>query len=188
MSRLLRVLAIAAGFAVLLWGVLLWQRGRRQVPPPLTDMEVAQGWLECIDCQGPFLARLAALRGARQDTVVGFLRTALAAGPDSARRARHTRDLLRTWAADSAYAARHGNPVVGAHMPDAYIHRYQLGLTVKWKSRAAVALGVIRTSAALQALDSAAVPVPPTHADSVVQRYVEAARADSGRQALRHFP
>ena len=186
MNRVLKVLVPILGLVLIIAGGVFWQRGRRQVPPPLTDLEVAQGWLECIDCQGPFLARLVALRGASQDTVVQFLRAALAVGPDSARRSRHTRDLQRTWLVDSAYRARHAKPIVS--LQDDYIKRYELGFRVKWKSRAALALGVIRTPAALQSLDSAAAPTPLTHPDSVVQRYVEAARADTGRMALGHFP
>ena len=186
MNRALKLLAPVLGVVLVIIGGLRWQRGRRQVPPPLTNLEVAQGWLECIDCQGPFLARLVAVRGASQDTVVRFLRAALAVGPDSARRARHTRDLQRTWLADSAYRIRHGNPIVG--LRDVFINKYELGFKVKWRSRAALALGVIRTPAAIGALDSAAGAKPLTHADSVVHRYVESARADSGRTALGHFP
>ncbi len=72
-------------------------------PRPLSDIEAARAWLECIDCEGPFLKRLADLPAARRDSVVRFLGTALREGPDSARTARHDRELMRIWASDSAY-------------------------------------------------------------------------------------
>jgi hypothetical protein len=157
-------------------------------PAPLTDLQVAEAWLQCIDCRGPFLVRLYAAPGARRDTLVGFFSASLALGPDSERKVRLVRDLKRIWYADSVYAVRRGKPlrVTGA----AFLRRYQEGFEVNWRSRAATALGVLRGDSALAALRRAT----DGRFDSslaghrVILAAVHQARADTGRIILRARP
>jgi hypothetical protein len=171
------------GIVVALLGLLLWRHNRPRVgPAPLSEMQVARAWLECTDCLGPYLARLDQARGARRDSVVGFLRSALR-GPDRDRVFRHEQDLLKTWRADSLYRLRRGRPL-SKFSREAFIARYQHGLVVTWRIRAATALGVLRGSVALAALDSALMGSPKDRADSVVRRAVERARAETGRTAI----
>jgi hypothetical protein len=126
------------------------------------------------------------------DTIVRFLRAALLQGPDRARRARHERDLLRTWADDSLYRWRMGLGQEGTPLPGpnktAFLERYRQGFDAKWRGRAAIALGVIRSDTALAALDSALLVPATDRGDSIVKRWVARARADTGRKALDHWP
>ena len=158
-------------------------------PRPLSDIEAARAWLECIDCEGPFLKRLADLPAARRDSVVRFLGTALREGPDSARTARHERELMRIWASDSAYRFEVDAEEASANQRTAFFKRYRQGFETKWRGRAAIALGVIRSPSALAALDSALTAPLVSPGDSIVQRWVERARSDSaGPEAIHHYP
>jgi hypothetical protein len=173
----------ALGVFILL--LLLLLPRRRPVPLPLTDLQVAESWLECIDCRGPFLRRLRE-SSSGNDTVVRFLRAALLQGPDSARRARHELALLRAWADDSLYRARL-DPTTAGPNKSAFLDRYRQGFEAKWRGRAAMALGVIRGDTALAALDSALLIPAIAHGDSLVLGWVNEALADSGLQALNQW-
>lgn len=157
-------------------------------PRPLTDLGVAEAWLECIDCRGSYLQRFAATRDRRRDAVVRFLASALLNGPDSSRRARHERGLRRAWNADSAYAARLGQTPYFSR--DEFLNRYGRGYEIMWRSRAAIALGVLRTQEALSGLDSASVMSFGTgpEGDSAIMEAVLRARSDSERSILDSFP
>jgi hypothetical protein len=179
-----RWLALVALLLLILVLLLLLPR-RRPVPPPLADLQVAESWLECIDCQGPFLRRLKE-SSSGNDTVVRFLRAALLQGPDSARRARHELALLRAWADDSLYRARL-DLAVPAQSKNTFLDRYRQGFEAKWRGRAAMALGVIRGDTALAALDSALLIPAIGHGDSLVLDWVKEAQADSGLQALNQW-
>jgi hypothetical protein len=152
----------------------------RTDPPPRTDLQIAEGWLQCIDCLGSYLPRLHQLPAARRDSIVRFFASALLDGPDSARRARIDRDLLRIWRADSAYAARHGDSL--AFGGKQFVQRYRRPIEVILRTRAATALGVLRTPQGLQALDSALkLPLESIKfPDSSLRRAVERARANRG--------
>src|SRR5947207_566917 len=158
---------------------------RPRWPKPLSDLQVAEAWLHCIDCHGPFLKRLHEMPARSQDTVTKFLRVALLNGPDSARAARNTSDLARAWQADSSSRARRGEP------PDtgfsSFMSRYQDGFDTRWRTRAAIALGVIRTPAAMAALTAGLALPHLDHGDSVVLRAVIRSRSDSGSMALGHY-
>jgi len=152
--------------------------------PPRTDLQVAEGWLQCIDCQGSYLAELKALPAVRQDSVVRFLSSALLNGPDSAHSSLIDRQLLRTWRANSAYVVRHGEKA-----PDNakdFVNHYRRSVNVIWRSRAAASLGVLRTPTALQALDSAhRLPLDSIFgSDSTISRAVRWALADTARKGL----
>jgi len=198
------LVVIGALILLLILLLMLFMRGRRH-PRPLTNLQVAEAWLDCIDCQGPFLQRLHE-SASDNDTIVRFLRAALLQGADSARRARHERELLRAWVNDSLYRERRGLSQKAESLPArghtfdgavmhvmplrsqaAFLDRYRRGLDVKWRSRAATALGVIRSDSALAALNSALLVAPTDHGDSIVQRWVERARADTGLEALGHW-
>jgi hypothetical protein len=179
----------ALGAAVLVvLGWLGWERfgPRAPWPSPLSDLQVAEGWLHCIDCQGPFLKQLHEMPARSQDSVTRFLHAALVTGPDSARAARVTRDLVETWRAESLSRARRGEK------PDTsfatFMQRYQDGFDARWRGRAAVALGVIRTPAALAALNDGLQLPLQDKGDSVVRRMVQRAIADSGLVVLGHYP
>jgi hypothetical protein len=150
------------------------------------DRGVAEAWLQCIDCAGPFLERLASVPPQRQDPLVTMLATALLGGPDSVRRARHERDLVRVWRADSAYLAGLGDTMRVTR--DSFTARYRGGFEVMWRSRAATALGIIRGPKALAALDSAEHQGAGiiVRGDSTILIRVRRARADSTpAQAMR---
>jgi hypothetical protein len=176
--------ALGALLALILLLLLLLPR-RRPGPPPLTDLQVAETWLECIDCQGPFLRRLRE-SSSGNDMVVPFLRAALLQGPDSARRARHELALLRAWSDDSLYRARLDMTEPGPSK-SAFLDHYRQGFEAKWRGRAAMALGVIRGDTALAALDSALLIPAIGHGDSIVLDWVKEAQADSGLQALNQW-
>ena len=182
------VLLVVLGVLLVGGGMLFFARGRGpQRPPPLTELQVAEHWLACIDCAGPFLKELTQLPPDRQDTVVRFLRSALLQGPDSARSARLEHELLRSWSDDSLYRLRRGEDPPEQSKP-AFLARYRQGFRAKWRGRAALALGVIRDDTALAALDSALLLPAVDRGDSAVQRLVKQAQADSSREALEHFP
>ncbi|HET9041214.1 MAG TPA: hypothetical protein VFN40_13635 [Gemmatimonadales bacterium] len=176
--------ALGALVVLILLLLLLLPR-RRPAPLPLTDLQVAESWLECIDCQGPFLRHLKQ-SSSGSDTVVRFLRAALLQGPDSARRARHELALLRAWADDSLHRARLGQ-ALPAQSKSTFLFRYREGFEAKWRGRAAMALGVIRGDTALAALDSALLIAPTSHGDSLVLDGVKEAQADSGLKALNQW-
>jgi hypothetical protein len=197
LSAALVLILVLAGFG---WWIFHQQRQTR--PPPLTDLQVAERWLQCIDCAGPYLVRLSRKRK-DQDTVVRFLRTALLRGPDSARRGRHEREVLLAWARDSVSAAG-GAPHVAVldtspmmvHQPPppqltpqqaraAFVARYEQGFEATWRGRAAFALSAIGTRTALAALDSALLVPPASKGDSAVHKWIEQAKADSSLIALR---
>jgi hypothetical protein len=159
----------------------------RPWPKPLSNLEVAQAWLECTDCRGPYLKRLVEMRATNTDTVTKFLVSALN-GPDRARQIRHEQDLMRLWLADSAYRNRHGEPARPDSLRIAYIARYDSNFNVMWRSRAAIALGVIRNDAAMAALASALNFQPTNYRDSALHDGIERAVADSGRKVLAHYP
>jgi hypothetical protein len=161
---------------------------RTSGPRPPTDIELVESWLECIDCQGPFLKRLHDLPGARRDSMVKLLSSALRDGPSSARRARHERDLERAWISDSAYRQTL-DLTETSQTHTAFLKRYREGFDAKWRGRAAMALGVIRTPSALAALDSALGAPAVGFGDSVVQKWVARARSDTtGPEAVNHYP
>jgi hypothetical protein len=172
----------------LLWATSCVDSSGVSRPRPLSELGVAEAWLGCIDCRGSFLQRLAATPDRRRDSVVRFLASALLNGPDSGRRARHKRGLRRIWNADSAYAASLGQTLHASR--DEFLHRYGRGYEIMWRSRAAIALGVIRTHGALSALDSASVMSFGTGAegDSTIMREILRARSDTGRSILDSFP
>jgi hypothetical protein len=148
---------------------------------PRTNVQVAEGWLQCIDCMGSYLGKLDRLPTAEKDSIVRFFSSALLEGPDSAHSLVINRELLRTWRANSAYAVRRGeNPHDTAKD---FVQHYRRSVNVIWRSRGATALGVLRTSAALQALDSARkLPLDSiSGSDSTISRAVEWALADTGR-------
>lgn len=151
-------------------------------PKPLSDLKVAEAWLQCIDCRGPFLRHIANLPDSSTDTVVAFLSTSLLDGPDSERIARRQHALMRTWRADSIYLSRRGQaPAIPA---DSFVRLYRRGFEVMWRSRAATALGVIRGDVAMAALDSA-LELPVTDVgDSTIKNIVDQAIADSALEAL----
>jgi hypothetical protein len=142
------VVIVAIGIGVAL---LLSSRGRREPQQP-SDVAVAEVWLQCIDCRGSFLERIRDTRPANRDSVVRLLTSALSQGPDSAHRARHERALVRTWYADSAYGAGRQDVLVTRY--PLVLDRYRQGFEMMWRTRAATALGVLRTKGALAALDS----------------------------------
>ena len=183
--------AVALVVAALLIAVLVivLSPRRKRGPPQPSAIELAQGWLECIDCQGPFLRRLSQLRPASRDSVVRFLRGALLQGPDSARRTRHERDLARAWVSDSVYRARMDLADASNDQHKSFLKRYREGFHTKWRGRAATALGVIRTGRALAVLDSALQAPDTSFGDSLVRREIERARSDStGPEAVDFYP
>ena len=174
--------------AILAVGWLRMTQRPRVGPQPPSDLEVAEAWLQCIDCRGSFLKRLYEMPAQNRDTVTRFLRSALLAGPDSMRVRRHTQDVLKTWRADSIYRARRRLPARPDTQFAHLLARYQTGFEVMWRSRGATALGVIRDSLALAALDSA-LQLPLTDkGDSIIRRMVERAKADTGRVVLTGAP
>jgi hypothetical protein len=181
-------LIVAAGLA---GGVAYWRRccgrGPRMpsyVPKPLTDLQVAEAWLTCIDCQGPFMLRLRDMPAGNRDTVVKFLHDALVNGPGGSRSDRLIQDLERAWRADSISRLRRGEkPDTGF---SSFVSRYRDGFETRWRARAAVALGVIRTPAAMAALQAGAQLPQLDHGDSVLHRVVTQAK-DSGLVALGHY-
>ena len=180
------MLAVAVALGLIIVAILSHPRG----PRPVSGVKLAQAWLECIDCQGPFLRRLHDLPPASRDSVVRFLSTALRKGPDGARTARHERDLMRAWALDSLYRVDKDSADASQSQHAAFLQRYREGFHTKWRGRAAMALGVLRSDpAALVALDSARQVPDTSYGDSVVHRWIERALSDSlGPAAVNHYP
>jgi len=184
MKRMLLALAIVLGVVGVTF--LLARRGgpRPPWPRPLTDLQVAEAWLSCIDCQGPFLRRLHDMPASNRDTVIKLLHGALVRGPDTARAGRLTQDLVRVWLADSTSRVGRGEkPDTGF---SSFLKRYQDGFETKWRVRAAIALGVIPAPAAMAALNNASQLPQVDHRDSLVHRVIAQAR-DSGLIALGHY-
>jgi hypothetical protein len=174
--------AIAALLMVLLLVAWLSMHHKRDWVKPPTDIEVAQAWLKCLDCQGPFLKRLHEMPTNNRDTVTRLLRSALLSGPDQAEITDVVQDLVKTWEADSVSR-------VGRHQPpdtsrSHYLDRYRGGYAVRWRGRAAIALGVIRGDSALAALDTLLADTLINRGDSIVHRWAERARADSALSVL----
>jgi hypothetical protein len=176
-----KLLVLALALVVLIFlAVIVIKRPRTRPPPrPLSAIALAQSWLECIDCQGPFLQRLHDLPPAARDSAVNFLSSAVRQGPDSARRNRHERELARAWVTDSVYRERVDLAEVSPTQHAAFLKRFREGLHNKWRGRSALALGVIRSPAALAALDSALQRPDTSHGDSLVRHWLERARSDS---------
>lgn len=183
MKQLLAALVIVV-LLVLIW--LGWGP-RPHWPKPLSDLQVAEGWLHCIDCQGPFLKQLANMPARNQDTVTKFLRSALLLGPDQKRAVQVRRDFEQAWRADSLSRQRRGVPA-GSSLVD-FLQRYERGFEVRWRSRAAVALSVIGTQQARSALqDGLGLPLQDK-GDSIVRNWVEKSIADSSTHAaVGHYP
>jgi hypothetical protein len=181
------LLWILAALALIVGIWLGWGRLHPNQPGPrrLTDLEVAERWLHCIDCHGSFLKRLRDMPSHSRDTVTKFLHLALIEGPDSLRAIRRDSDLVRSWRADSISRARIGKPPSASFVE--FMDRYRTGFDTRWQIRAAIALGVIRTPAAFSALADAQGIPPVTHGDSLIRSAVERAQADSGLVALKHY-
>jgi len=155
---------------------------------PRTDLQLAEGWLRCVDCLAPYLQQLVQLPQDRQDTVARFFASVLFTGPDSASRAQHDRYLIRMWEANSTSVTQRGVPLHGTRV--SFLGRYRRNFQVTWRSRAATALGVLRTDGAITALDSATTVSFDSIApgDSAIIRAIFRARADTGRSILDSFP
>jgi hypothetical protein len=164
----------AAGAGSYAWYTEDWRSPR---PKPPTDLEVAEAWLKCIDCQGSFLKRIGEVRGESRDTITRLFSSALLAGPGSIRLARREQGLQRSWHADSIYRDSLG---VGIPERDSIVALYLRGFEVTWRSRAAKALGVIGSNEALAALDSASRLPLCTKGDTVIHRAVQQAKPDTG--------
>lgn len=178
---------LIGGMLAIVVTAAIWLASRdRQGPKPLTDLEVAETWLQCIDCRGSFLKRIHEMPARNRDTVTTFLRAALRDGPDSARVIRFEQGLYRTWLADSLYRGRRGEgPAISFA---SFATRYRRGFEVMWRSRAAIGLGVIRSGVALTSLNNA-LQFPLTNkGDSTIHEAVQHALADTGRAVLAHFP
>src|SRR4051812_34272175 len=128
-------------FALILVGVFGVQQQPAPRPQPLNNLHIAEAWLRCIDCEGPFLRRISEMQGKSRDSVIEFLAGALHSGPDSVRTARHEAALRRSWLADSAYRSKLGT---GIPPRDSMVGLYLRGFEVMWRSRAAMALRVIQ--------------------------------------------
>ncbi len=185
MKRIL--MGIVVLLLLLAGGLWIWYHPSRPWPPPVSDLRVAQVWLECSDCRGPFLQRLHDARPPARDTLLERFRLGLLFGPDSARRARHQVELMRSWIADSLYRMREMLPPASLQLPE-FMRSYSRGLDVTWRTRSATALGVMRDPLAIAALDSALQLPLQTRADSEVRVAVLAARADSGLGAIPGVP
>jgi hypothetical protein len=151
------------------------------VRPPRTDRQVAEGWLQCIDCIGTYLTELKKLDPEKKDSIVQFLSSALLNGPDRANSLLIDRRLLRTWRANSAYAVRHQDTLKST--ANDFVKHYRQSAEVIWRSRAATALGVLGTDSAMAALKRAdSLPLDSiSGSDSTISRAVKWALADKGR-------
>jgi hypothetical protein len=178
---------VARVIVVLLGATYLWwteARPRAKVAP-LSDLQVAEDWLQCIDCQGPYLKRLHETQGRNRDSVTRFLRTALQSGPDSSRRERLHWDLSRTWHADSMRRVRRGEPAPPDSERVSFLGRYTRSFEVVWRGRAATALGVLRDTSTL----NQALQFPLSNqGDSTILGQVKKAIADTGLTVLGHYP
>jgi hypothetical protein len=175
------ILAVVAG---IVFGSLTADRRQPRLRP-LSELQIAEAWLRCIDCEGSFLKRISEISPESRDTVTQFFAAALRSGLDSATSARRAQALRRTWLADSAFLARSGKPP--PTKPDSFVARYLRGSEVMWRSRAATALGVIRGDTALAALNSPLNLSPHDPGDSIILRAVEEAKADSTLKILDVF-
>ncbi len=158
---------------------------RQPRPPPLEDLQVAEAWLRCIDCEGSFLKRISEMPPESRDTVTRFFAEALRSGLDSAKSTRRAQALRRTWLADSGFLARSGK--LPAIKSDSFVARYLRGSEVMLRSRAATALGVIGGKAALAALNSPLNLSSNDKGDSIILHAVEEAKTDSARKILDVF-
>jgi hypothetical protein len=68
------------------------------------------------------------------------------------------------------------------------VSEYRRAFEVRWRGRAATALGIIGGDTALAALDSVLRIQPQDRLDSALKRMVERARMDSNQLALEHYP
>ncbi len=181
----LRVLALV--ISILGAGLGLWLYLNRQPewPKPLDDFEITEAWLQCIDCQEGFFARLKGMPPGHKDSITRLLGDALLNGPDNAHKARFDQEIMKTWVADSLHRLARGE--TSTYQLNQYLARFRRGFDLTWRRRAAVALGAIRSDTALAALDTALAALglalsqlPGSNAvDSVLYLAVERARADS---------
>ena len=176
------IAAAAAGAGFYTWRTENYRPPR---PKPLTNLEIAEAWLRCIDCRGSFLRRISELRGKSRDSVMDFFTTALLTGPDSSRRVRREAALRRTWVRDSIYRTRIG---VGILKQDSIVQLYSRGFEVTWRSRAAAGLAVIGGNTALAALDSALNLAVHNQRDNIILRALQQAKADSALKGLNVVP
>jgi len=174
-----RVLMVIGVLVLVVAGGWIWFHPSRPWPPPVSDLRVAELWLECSDCRGPFLERIHDARPPARDTLLRLFRSALLFGPDSARQVRRQEDLMRSWIADSLYRMRQMLPPASLQLGE-FLRTYSQGWNVTWRTRSATALGVMRDPVALAVLDSALQLPLQTRADSEVRMAVLAARADTG--------
>jgi hypothetical protein len=180
--KLLLVLLLAA---VLIIGAIVLSSRSPGGPKPLSDLQVAQAWLQCVDCRGSFLTRIRDMPGRNRDTVTKFLQAALREGPDSTQVAKLDRGLYRTWRADSVYRAGRGD--APATSLSEFTAKYREGFRVMWQARAAVALGVIGSPEALASLnDALQLPVNEL-GDSAIRHAVQEALAGN-RPTFDPFP
>jgi hypothetical protein len=183
-SKTVLILILSAGIGVLSY---LWPKAPdpHVGPKPLSDLQVAEAWLRCIDCEGSFLRRISEMEGNSRDSAIQFFRSALLLGPDSARMAQRQRALLRTWRADSVHKASQGT--VPSVESDSFVALYLRGYQVMWRSRAATALGVMRGNAALAALNTPLHLSLKDKGNQIIYRAVQDAKADTGRTVLDLF-
>jgi len=184
-SRSDKIWGSGAAFTVLALA-FLWPKAPNPHtgPRPPTDVQVAEAWLQCIDCRGSFLKRISELRGESKETVTRLFSTSLTDGPGARRLARREAALRRTWLADSMYRVSHGLPVLNR---DSIVATYLRGFQVIWRVRAAVGLGVIGGDAAVAALNSPLNLSLHDRGDSIILRAVQEAKSDSARKVLKFF-
>ena len=187
---------LVSGVALIVWDfprVPKW-------PTPLSDLEVTDAWLRCLDCQGPFLKRIVNTSGPTRDAVFRRLQEALLSGPSTTEVRKVNENLARAWQADSSHFSVPGASLTfhlgpgvafdtsAANDANLFVSRYLRGFAVRWRGRAAIALGAIGTPQALAVLDSALIQLPRNdHIDSALLRTIRLA-SDSGSLALKHYP
>lgn len=116
--------------------------------------DAVQEWLMCIDCRsGQIDSLLSQLRRQYVPTVTG-LTGHLLDGPGAVRLAAFERASKRVHFADSVYAVRNGRPLPIPQ--DQFVERYRVRYDRLWRTRAALALGVVRALPPFLTLDSAA--------------------------------
>ena len=147
----------------------------RQAPspsaPPATPPSPIIAWLDCVDCSEPQLNAVRALG----DAAVQELRTVLLNGPSKDRLDRHEQQLKTTFASLKKYEERRKDRGTTLSEQE-YVRRYQEKYIVLNRSRAARALGAIRTAQARTALSEALKTAPPPEVLLEVER------------ALKEFP
>lgn len=119
-------------------------------------------WLECVDCLNGQLDSVRAL-AARKPAAVDTLAGDLLDGPPAARVLRVEQQLAAGFDRLRTYANARQIPLatVDGTNKSARVARYRERYRTVFAVRAALALGCIRTSRALQALDSARGPLFP---------------------------